>query len=545
MFNDPKSKFATDTANTAVAPVAPQKPATMTTYPKPANSGMVGSDYSVGRGVAGGGLPSAKPPAPAPMAPRPAAAGTRFGRSLNLAVDRSIQAQTALTNAGLGIAERGANLSLMPARRLAGFARDVSAGFSGSENPNEGKPFGMDVSLPRITRRLDGTQPYQRTSPRTRYVPVQAAAAAPAVAAGPAATMLENGARMPESALLPEKPKPPADGIYRGKDANGNNVYGGSQAELSAGMAKASAGFGTGTPESRQWLAGVQPLAGSPEAMPHAPVTAGVAAQAVTHNAGASPVVSGPGPLAAGAMAPSAGYTTQPQQPVGYPVQVQPEAIAVPQFRRVLPEDVPMTAVTGRQGTVIQSPSDSTANKLQRALTSYSVKGSPSTRAALARAILGEAGARQGERMQTLRMQDQAALNAQQANASAAEGNANRRLAADKFNVESQDTREHRRQLVDLEKSKPFQVGQGEDGGQGIVRADGSYTPITDASGEPVKFDTARQDVSPNALLKAYTDRMSAIESGLGTAEEKRAQRNALEADPMFAALRGQGTQPR
>ena len=78
-------------------------------------------------------------------------------------------------------------------------------------------------------------------------------------------------------------------------------------------------------------------------------------------------------------MAPSAGYTTQPQQPVGYPMQVQPEAIAVPQFRRVLPEDVPMTAVTGRQGAVIQSPGDSTANKLQRALTSYSVKGSPST----------------------------------------------------------------------------------------------------------------------------------------------------------------------
>lgn len=202
-----------------------------------------------------------------------------------------------------------------------------------------------------------------------------------------------------------------------------------------------------------------------------------------------------------------------------------------------------MQQAGGNRGASIQNPGDSTANKLQRALTSYSVKGSPSTRAAIAQAILGEAGARQNERMQTLKTQDQAALDAMKLNASAAEGNANRRLSADKFNVESQDTREHRRQLVELERSKPFQYEQGEDGTRTIVRNDGSLTPITDASGAPAKFVAPQRGLSQDVAFKAFNDRAQAIESGMGTAEEKAASLEALRQEPMFAQFVGAGQQ--
>ncbi len=43
-FNDPKSKFGPGATSGASQQ---QKSPVMTTYPKPANSGMVGSDYSV------------------------------------------------------------------------------------------------------------------------------------------------------------------------------------------------------------------------------------------------------------------------------------------------------------------------------------------------------------------------------------------------------------------------------------------------------------------------------------------------------------------
>lgn len=225
--------------------------------------------------------------------------------------------------------------------------------------------------------------------------------------------------------------------------------------------------------------------------------------------------------------------------PAAAPVQ----PAAAPQFERVLPASVPMTQTSTGRGGVIENPGDSTANKLQRALTSYSVKGSPSTRAAIAQAILGEAGARQNERMQTLKTQDQAALDAMKLNADAAKGNADRRLSADKFNAESQDTREHRRQLVELERSKPFQYEQGEDGTRTIVRNDGSLTPITDANGAPAKFVAPQRGLSHDVAFKAFNDRAQAIESGMGTAEEKAAALEALRQEPMFAQFVGAGQQ--
>lgn len=316
-----------------------------------------------------------------------------------------------------------------------------------------------------------------------------AVGAAGASRATPSVTMLENGAAMPEHALRAPRTlataATAAGGIKRGVDARGNRVYSDSDTGLAEGIALADGGMGTGK------------------------------------------------------AAPTGGYAGITRTLSGASAAAAPEVGAAQQGPRVLSAAVPTAPVAGRQGAVIQNPGDTTADKLQRALTSYSVKGSPSTRAAIAQAILGEAGARQNERMQTLRTQDQAALEAQRSNAAAAEGNANRQLDADKFNVSAQDSREYRRQMVDLERTRPFQVGQGEDGAQGIVRADGSYTPITDASGAPVQINQRGQALSPDALLKSYTDQANAISNGMGTAEEKRAARAELDANPMFAPILG------
>lgn len=565
-FNDPKSKFGPGATSGASQQ---QKSPVMTTYPKPANSGMVGSDYSVGRGVASGGLPSATPPPPAPAPTSQPGAATAFGQKVRRGLVGYYNNSSARAE---GLVKR----SLLPANVVGGVARDVYRGFTGQPSPNDGRPLNVGVSLPRIDRRLVTTQPGQRTSPSTRYVPGKAA---------PSVTMIDNGQALPESALLPEKPKPPADGVYRGRIANGISVYGGSAAELSDGIARTNAGFGRGTPEAQQWLAGVQPLAGSPGAVPQAaaapvggspqvwsathglqapghygPATQAPVRTAILAAAGSaagpmsqavSPIAGQPAPDAgmpaaatvrqlAGAalVAPASGSGMDQRQLGGFPVQ--PET-SVSQFQRVLPISVSMMHAGSGRGSVIQNPGDSTANKLQRTLMSYSVRGSPSTRAAIAQAILGEAGARQNERMQALRTQDQAALEAQRANAAAAEGNANRQLDADKFNVSAQDSREYRRQMVDLERSRPFQVGQGEGGAQGIVRSDGSYTPITDASGAPVQINQRGQGLSPDALLKSYTDQVNTINNGMGTAEEKRAARAELDGNPMFASITGVG----
>ena len=378
----------------------------------------------------------------------------------------------------------------------------------------------------------------------------------------------------------------PADGIYRGKSANGVRVYSDSTAGLEEGITKTNAGFGRGTPEAQRWLSSVQPLAGSQDAAPqpsaspaggppqawsashgvHAPGSYGPATQAPLRTAtlaaspaamapmsqGAAPSAGMPA-ITAGSLAPAsvqAASTATPAAAVGGAQRLlggnpmpAPVAAAAPQFERVLPASVPMTQTSTGRGGVIENPGDSTANKLQRALTSYSVKGSPSTRAAIAQAILGEAGARQNERMQTLKTQDQAALDAMKLNADAAKGNADRRLSADKFNAESQDTREHRRQLVELERSKPFQYEQGEDGTRTIVRNDGSLTPITDANGAPAKFVAPQRGLSHDVAFKAFNDRAQAIESGMGTAEEKAAALEALRQEPMFAQFVGAGQQ--
>lgn len=165
-----------------------------------------------------------------------------------------------------------------------------------------------------------------------------------------------------------------------------------------------------------------------------------------------------------------------------------------------------------------------------------SFKGSPSARAAMAKAILGQMGAltdasRTGQEGANRALQQGAGEEAR-----ADETFARRKLDADQFNVEAGQ----RQQGLNADARKLVQVTQTADGTSGAIREDGTFTPITDASGAGVKLAGQQQALSPDALLKAWSDRANAIDAGMGTAEEKAAAREALEADPMFAPLRSQ-----
>lgn len=207
------------------------------------------------------------------------------------------------------------------------------------------------------------------------------------------------------------------------------------------------------------------------------------------------------------------------------------------------PAAVAPVPIRGAQGAIIENPADSTAQKLQRALTSASVKGSPSTRAAIAQAILGEAGAAQAERatnLQAGREADQAGV---QANLAAPERAADRRMQAQQINANLADSaagRGAQLQVAQLQR-RPTPITAA-DGTVGMASDAGQFTPVTGPDGKPVKTAVAPRQtgtLTQGDLLKSYDERYKAINTGLGTPEEKRAQQAALDSDPLYASLRG------
>lgn len=192
-------------------------------------------------------------------------------------------------------------------------------------------------------------------------------------------------------------------------------------------------------------------------------------------------------------------------------------------------------AVRGRQGAIIENPGDSTVDKLMRNMGSLSLRGSPGQRAAVAQAILGEAGARQDERMQTVRTQDQADLAASDQAARAQEAYAGRDLSAQQFNAGMQDARQERL-------ARRPEVTVAADGSMGIVGSDASFRPVTGADGSAVRAPMApRQtgELTDAERLKSYDARYNAIIGGVGDEKVKKDQLDALNSDPMYASLRG------
>lgn len=229
------------------------------------------------------------------------------------------------------------------------------------------------------------------------------------------------------------------------------------------------------------------------------------------------------------------------------PVAAKPMAGAAAQI--VAPRPVPQMAVRGRQGAVIRNPNDTLVDKLTRAMGSASLKGSPSGRAAVAQAILGEAGAQRDERMQTLRTQDQADLQALQANAVSAEHAANRELETSKANAQLADSAAGRENNLEMARlARRPEVSVSADGTMGVIGADGSWRPVTGADGAAVRAPQApRQtgELTDGDRLKSYTERYNAIQNGVSNNEEERkAALAALDADPLYAPLRPAETPP-
>lgn len=528
----------------AAGAVAPRPPAStgpvMTRFPRPSQAAVSASPASLsslpsgpmqdpvpgsswgGMGAAMASLPRSAPAAATvpPAAPSPTAAPATVparpapGTAVGTAMRSGFNGARAVLGAGqrraANVVGSAVSAGTVPIRTSLGFVRDAGRAFAGEQPlPNAGQP----VSLPAV-----GTATPGPAAPAPASVP------SPAVAApGPAVTMIENGARIPDGALKqsgrgqdfqdvtsrvltgasrPAAAAAPA-GIQRTVDAAGNSVYSDTAEGLAQGVQLADAGFGTGGDRR----VGVASMVGGGQATP-------AAAPAATMTA--------PRPAAATAANPAATV--------------------------VAPRPAASQAIRGRQGAVIQNPNDTLVDKLTRAMGSASLKGSPSSRAAVAQAILGEAGAQRDERMQTLRTQDQADLTSLQANAASAENAANRQLEASKVNAQMADNAAGRDTSLEISRlARRPEVSVSADGSMGIIGPDGGWRPVTGADGAAVRAPQApRQtgELTDGERLKSYTDRYNAIASGMGTAEEKAASVAALDADPLYSGLRGTNQSP-
>lgn len=135
-----------------------------------------------------------------PQVPR--SLGTRAGIQARQNVDT-----------GLGVVEATANQSIRPARQLGGVVRDAYKGFTGSPNPNEGKPLAAHFDLPRLRRGLPSSQPPTDFSNVTARV-VQGGGRVPL---GPARVASSATATTPSDTL--------PNGVQRTTDDAGNPVY--------------------------------------------------------------------------------------------------------------------------------------------------------------------------------------------------------------------------------------------------------------------------------------------------------------------------------
>lgn len=193
----------------------------------------------------------------------------------------------------------------------------------------------------------------------------------------------------------------------------------------------------------------------------------------------------------------------------------------------------------GRQGGIIANPDKgSTADQIARAVTSYSLKGSPSARAAVAGAIMQEAGFANDERQGALRTGDIADLAAVNNNAQANQAFAQRRFDASKFNVESTLAN----QALDAKAKTPYErqpIVRGLDGSTSVLREDGTLTKLSNQDGTPFRLLDPQQPttVSPDTEYKALSDELTALSQV--PADESRAR--AAEIRARLQELSGKG----
>lgn len=223
-----------------------------------------------------------------------------------------------------------------------------------------------------------------------------------------------------------------------------------------------------------------------------------------------------------------------------------PQGSTVVMPQRTLPQEVVAPAnqagqyqARGRQGGIIENPANgSVADQITRAMGSPSLKGSPSARAAVANAIMQQAGFANAERQSALQAGDQADLQNLNNAARANENFADRRLEASKFNVESADARTQNAAT----NSQAMQIVRGLDGTSSVVRRDGSLSGLTNADGTAFRMapeNDQRTTVSPDAEFKALSEELASLNQM--PSEEGSAR--ATQIQQRMAQLTGQGAQ--
>ncbi len=462
------------------------------------------------------------PAGAAPGQPRIAARpspGTAFGSALRSGVAGTATMARQAAGAGLRAAGTVADAVTAPGREAAGFVRDAGrAAVGAAPSPQQGQP----LRAPSQLNPIGGA-----ASALSRIAPVRLGGAV--------------------------KPKPTFGGVSSSVDSTA--ALAGSRL---AGRPSIGADF-TGVSSS---VSSTAPLAGAAGAAAPRASTAPAAAAPSTYTtqdgrtatlpAGITRTVDANGNSvftgSAATIAASGGAAAAPAggtlAPMVAPLAAAPAAPTV-----VAPRPTPQIVQRGRQGGIIENPADTTVDKLTRAMGSASLKGSPSGRAAVAQAILGEAGARQAERASALRTQDEADLAAGQVNAVAAQGDANRALQAGQFNAQMQDNAANRQASLETARiARRPEISVAADGSMGVVGGDGSWRAVTGADGKNVRAAQApRQtgELTDADRLKSYTDRFNAI-SGNVTMDEaaKTAALAQLDADPLYAGLRPQEAPP-
>lgn len=459
----------------------------------------------------------------APGQPRIAARpspGTAFGSALRSGVAGTATMARQAAGAGLRAAGTVADAVTAPGREAAGFVRDAGRAAAGAApSPQQGQP----LRAPSELNPMGGA-----ASALSRLAPVRLGGAAkPKPTFAGVSSSVDSTAGLAGSRLA-SRPSIGADFTGVSSSVNSTAAPAGA-AGAAAPRAAAAVAAAPSTYTTQDGRTATLP----------AGITRTVDANGNSVFTGSSATIA-----AAGGPAPAASTSGAPTPPLVTPLAAAPAAPTV-----VAPRPTPQIVQRGRQGGIIENPADTTVDKLTRAMGSASLKGSPSGRAAVAQAILGEAGARQAERASALRTQDEADLAAGQVNAVAAQGDANRALQAGQFNAQMQDNAANRQASLETARiARRPEISVAADGSMGVVGSDGGWRAVTGADGKNVRAAQApRQtgELTDAERLKSYTDRFNAI-SGNVTMDEaaKTAALAQLDADPLYAGLRPQEAPP-
>lgn len=462
--------------------------------------------------------PAGAAPGQSRIAARPSA-GTAFGSALRSGVAGTATMARQAAGAGLRAAGTVADAVTAPGREAAGFVRDAGrAAVGAAPSPQQGQP----LRAPSQLNPIGGA-----ASALSRIAPARfGGAAKPKPTFGGVSSSVDSTAGLAGSHLA-------------GRPSIGADFTGVSSSVRSTAPLAGAAG--AAAPRASTAPAAAAPSAYTTQDGRTATLPAGITR---TVDANGNSVFTG----SAATIAASGGAAAAPAGGTLAPI-VSPLAAAPAAPTLVAPRPTPQIVQRGRQGGIIENPADTTVDKLTRAMGSASLKGSPSGRAAVAQAILGEAGARQAERASALRTQDEADLAAGQVNAVAAQGDANRALQAGQFNAQMQDNAANRQASLETARiARRPEISVAADGSMGVVGGDGSWRAVTGADGKNVRAAQApRQtgELTDADRLKSYTDRFNAI-SGNVTMDEaaKTAALAQLDADPLYAGLRPQEAPP-